>query len=222
MRCVADLKTHPEEWITGPAALCQPCLRGARRDIMALVRDYADLENVLADTGGLAERVAGTRERSIPLALGVDMLQRDIWHFLTTWEEITIEVCRLSAVPAGKTRDGWAVQRAVRILLPRLDTLAAIGPHAIFPAGPDNPPEDMTGAQAILTMRALHRRIGQALGRASLRHILVGPCWKCGIDGGLRRDDGDETVYCAFCTATSTWDTYHRDVIEMVAKTRAR
>jgi hypothetical protein len=200
-----------EQWADGPAQLCVGCLDVARRDLTGLVRDYVDLENVLAEVAGRLERVTGTRDRSIPLAVGAEALQRDIWHLLTTWEEIIIEHCGLRATPAGQTRDGFAVQRAARLLMPRLKILAGLGAWAVFPTGTDNPPADVTGAEAILAMRALHHRVGWAIGLRHLVHALAGACWQCGIHGGLRRNDGSEKVWCELCKAVSTWDDYMRE-----------
>lgn len=213
-------------WIEGPSQLCSTCLDVARLDVKALVRDYADLENVLPHPGGRLDWVSGaTPDPSVPISLAADALQRDVWHLLSTWEEIVREHCGLSSVHQLRVRQGWAVQRAVRVLSPRLPQLAAIGPVACFPDGFDSGPDEMTGAEAILAMRALHRRIGWAIGLRHLQHAMPGPCWVCRIDGGLRRDDGSEIVYCGLCGANTTWDDYHRDVFEPLvelAKTNGR
>src|SRR6476469_5085478 len=194
-------------WSPDGAQLCRHCLESARMDVQALVRDYADLENVMADTGAGLEWVTGTREASIPIALGAEALQREIWYLTTTWEVIIRDHCGLSEVPEQRVRDGWAVQRAVRIIAVRVPQLAAIEAISVYLDGPDSEsPVDMTGVQAILTMRRLHRRVGRAIGLRHLVHSMPGQCWKCEVDGGLRRDDGSETIYCALCGAVSPWE----------------
>lgn len=223
MRCLGDqCSENGGTWIPGPSRLCSTCLDTSRHDVKALVRDYADLENVMADLGGRLERVSGTQEPGVNIALGAEALQRDIWHTVTTWEEIIRDHSGLNDVYPGRTRDGWAVQRAVRILSPRLDVLSAMGPTAIFPRGIEHGPEDVTGIEAIQTMRRLHRRVGWAIGLRHLKHQLPGPCDNCGIEGGLRRDDGTEDVYCALCQSQSTWDDYRRQTTQLVQAHRRK
>lgn len=185
-------------------------------DIRGLIRDYADLENVMADLGGRLERVSGTQEPRVNLALGAEALQRDIWRTTTTWEEVLIDHCGLPPPPTGPVRDGWAVQRAVHIILPRLRILSSIGPTAVFPQGHEEAPENISGQEAILIMQALHRRVGWAIGLRHLVHELRGLCGACKIEGGLRREDGSEAVYCALCGVKSTWDDYQRECLAMV------
>jgi hypothetical protein len=172
------------------------------------VYDYLDLEQLLGVKINTREIfVAGTREPPVPYALGIDTLQRDIWHALTTWEEILREHVGLSE-PAQRVRAGWAVQHAVAILEPRLAQLVAIGPVAVYPLG-STEPVDETGLDAVATFTALHKRSRSALGLTRHIDMLYGECPACGYSA-LRRQSGSEVVYCDHCDDWRTWDEYRR------------
>lgn len=194
--------------------LCDPCLEVARRDLAALVFDYADLEQRIPKISGRAEHVSGTRDPAIPIDTGIEALQRAIWLTLTTWEEILRDAAGLSVVDEA-VRDGFAVQRAVRIIEPRLRLLAGLPAAAVMPLGPDGPPSVMTGAEAILALSRLHGVARSVLGLTRLTHELAGPCPQCHLQA-LRRDDGAEDIYCANCAHRGIWDDYLRSAPAMV------
>lgn len=206
--CRADHDGHGA-FVTG-LPMCEPCLDGGARDLRALVYDYLDLEQLLGvkiNTRGQDHRIAGTRELSVPYALGIDALQREIWHALTTWEEIVRDEVGLPE-PAHHVRVGWAVQHAVAVLEPRVAHLVALGPVAVYLPG-STEPVDQTGVDAMLTFMALHRRSRVALGLTRRIEMLYGECSACGW-AALRRESGSETVYCDHCHDSRTWDDYRR------------
>lgn len=198
--------------------LCDPCLDSAARDVRALVLDYLDLEQLLGvKVKSIELIIAGTRDPSTPYALGIDALQRAIWHTLTTWEEIIRERARL-AEPARQVRQGWAVQHAVAVLHPRINDLVMIGPTSVYPLDA-TVPEEQTGLDAILTFTALHRRARAALGLTRRIETVFGDCVQCGWTA-LRRESGSETVYCDNCHDCQTWDDYQRWLRLLYAEAR--
>jgi hypothetical protein len=217
-RCVADTRCRAWNRVDGlvDSPLCPACLEGAQHDVHALVLDYVDLEQHIAKVSLDAEVITGTRELSVPIALGVEALQRAIWLATTTWEEILREADRLEPT-AGPVRDGYAVHRAVRIIEPRLWLLASLPAVAIMIEGPDGPPSHVTGADAVLGMSRLHAAARSWLGLTRLVHEMPGECPDCGAIT-LRRDDGRETVYCALCAYRCTWDEYRRYVELSIAR----
>lgn len=211
---------------TGP--LCEACLLDARRAVEGLVWDYVDLEQQLPRHAGPVEHVSGTPEALTPLALTMDSLQRTITHTLMTFDEVLREVGGLPEPTRDRTRDGWRVQSASRVIASRLDILARLGPWACWPEGFVGDPVDVTGIQAIEMLVNLHRRARQVL--KLTRHIdqLWGECWLSGTpdrDGcgmwTLRREAGSETVYCGACGGTCTWDAYRERLAFVLAWARS-
>ncbi len=195
---------------TSDTALCEACLRVGQRVTRVLVYDYVDLEQHIARPAGGGEHVSGTKEQPIPLALGIEALQREIWLLTTTWEQILRDLDSL-ADPPTRVRDGWAVQHALAIIHPRVPQLANVPATTVMPHGPDGEPAEQTGAEGILAMVSLHGRVRATLGLTRLVHELPGECWRCGLPA-LRRDDGEDEVYCADCYATWTGQEYAREV----------
>jgi hypothetical protein len=192
--------------------LCSFCIDQGRIDVAALVGDYVSLEQKLADSSTSSEpHVSGTREPVLPLALGALTWQSDIHYVLTTWETVVRSRARLVDTPVC-VRAGWAVQRASRTLVAHLDVLASVGPVDILPEGPDGEWMTMTGAEGIIGMGHLHRRIYAVLGLTVLLHNLRGTCPSCYVDGGLRQENGSDTVYCSMCNARRTNGDYQSDL----------
>ena len=221
-RCVAETRCYEWDARRQVAAwtddqLCAACLRVAQRDVHALVYDYVDLEQAIVGVKRDTEMVSGTREQTLLIAAGIEALQRAIWLVTTTWEEIVRDVAHLST-PAARVRDGFAVQRAVETLEPRLRLLAGVGLVAVMPYGPDGPPTELTGAEGVLGMVALHAGTRSVLGITKLVNAMPGECSQCAMSTlrkddsteafALRRDNGSDTVYCANCGARWTWDEY--------------
>jgi hypothetical protein len=194
------------------AQLCDDCLRLARRDVAALVWDYADLEHrIPAGGGGLNTRVSGHRDPPTPIDLGVDALQRAIAHTLTVWEPPVREAAGLPRERTRGVRPGWAVAAAAGVIAPRVALMSTLGPVSGFHDGWDAGPVDHTGLDGLAALRRLHGRSRAILGATRLVHRLPGACSGCGMEA-LRRQDGRETVYCAACARRWTWDDYRRYV----------
>jgi len=204
-----------EGWDQG---LCDGCLRAGEAAVAGLVLDYVDLEQHIAAPRGAVEHVSGTRAPPIPLALGVEALQREIWLITVTWAEVLVDVDRLAELP-GRVRDGYAVQWAAAIIAPRVGRLAALPPTTVMPYGPDGEAAEHTGAEGLLAMVALHGRVRAALGLTRLVHELPGECRSCG-QPFLRRENGSDEIFCAGCFAWwGSSDDYHA-YAELVAGQR--
>jgi hypothetical protein len=210
----------------------------ADRDVPKLVYDYLDLEQLLPHASSSDEKISGSKEAPIPIAAHVEALQRSIWHVTTTWEGVLRDHCRLSEQVTRGVRDGWAVQTALQVITPRVRVLAAVGPVEVWrdgvPGHPDPPavdlpaqfrpvtatepvtgvpdPVETTGAEALLQLVSLHGRARHLLGITKLTHQLPGDCSHCGAQD-LRRDNGADTVYCAWCPdGRWSWVDYQRYV----------
>lgn len=206
-------------WVdSGP--LCRQCLDVAMRDVRALIYDYLDLEQLLpVQSGSRLEWVSGSRDPSVPLALGAEALQAEILHTLTLWDEVVRDFCGLSAPKIGRVRGGWAVQRAAETIAPRVGKLARVEAWPVLLDGMDGPLTDVSGVEAVLSFTALHRRARAALQLTRKIEAMAGYCWLrtvtygdgCGMPT-LRRESGSETVYCEHCGGRATWDDYRRQL----------
>ena len=207
-RCVAyDRRTRTAAEVDDRNPLCPGCLQVAQRDISRLAIDYADLHGHLYPSlGQWGDGQPGyTGEPAMPLRGDVEALQRAIWTTTTTWEEILRDHCGLSVNPH------LTVATAVAVLEPRVEMLARIGPVDLNGPTVHDPPEDMTGAEAILAMMRLHQHARSVLGLTDDTRRLPGYCQntKC-LRPDLRQDNGSETVYCGVCAATMTRDDYEK------------
>lgn len=235
-RCVAGLlcagldrrQERPRPALTEGRPLCTGCLARAASDVPKLSRDWADLENFLPPSTSRvmdpdAPAAIKGEDPTPPYRLAVDALQREIQHVATTWAAVLGEVEQLAEPVELGVRPGYAVAKAVRILGPRTDLLATIGPVAVFPTGSEDEPDDVTGAQALLALTRLHNRARTICGLDTLTHHLPGACPMCGnalimdregnpTDTVYRRPSGSETVYCSVCNSRRTWDDYRRYV----------
>jgi hypothetical protein len=217
--------------------LCDGCLTAAEPDIRGLVFDYLDLEQLHepAMSQAAKENTGGSRERPVPVNAHAEALQAEIVHATAVWEYELRVAGRLSDPgtfqPLWRTtvydsinlehdtsvqlkaRSGHLVQRAVGIIAPRLERLAAMPATVVCPAGVEDEPVAMFGWEAVHQLQALHQRARGMLGRTTRRFWIPGECWTCGAhptqttDGPLYRaeprDQGDPMqVWCDRCGAT--------------------
>lgn len=225
IRCAAGQRCRAYSPTDGPAPahltpLCEACLAGCAQTIHKLMLDWYDLEQTLARAASVGEVVSGTRDRPIPIRQDVEALQAEIRHVLCTWEQILRDHEHLSPPAPGRVRPGYAVQRAVRLLVPFAPVVACIPPVPVRPTGPTDAPEMLTGSDGLLGMVRLHGRAHYTLGLTAFTNSLPGECAQCGMaelataDGDRRlvlaRADGSDTVFCRHCGDRRTRDEYER------------
>lgn len=214
--------------------LCPECLRTAARDIALLPHDYVDLEQQLPPSLGEWSdgQPRGSGEPPAPLRTHVEALQREIVHVTTTWAAELRSRTNLVELPTRGVRDGWALQRAVDTLAPRVRMLAQLPPTAVFPTSVEDTPQDVAGWEAVLQLAELHHRARTLiLGRGRRRFWVPGECWQeaCAeahrqavVDGTPRGEwlwrsepsfaRDEPPVYCRYCGQYRTYDEYRRYV----------
>lgn len=188
--------------------LCDDDLRIAERDIRALRLDWRDLADQLIPSIGQwgDGQPPALGEHPMPLRGDVDALQREIWHVLTTWEEIIRDMCGLSIHESARQSQA-DVDTAVAILAPRIASLALIPAAAVFPTGCESEISHMTGVEAITAMGRLHGRARHHIGIDQDVRYLPGHCRHCSRPA-LRQQNGSDTVYCDVCDDRQTRDDY--------------
>lgn len=241
--CIADTRCHnydhqarhPALLAAGRTTLCPDCLRVAERDVRQLPSDYAALEQWLPRplsewSDGQPKRARG--ELPLPLREYVLVLQRHIWWVTTAWEPVVRELDRLSDEVRRGVREGWAVQRAVTVIAPRLHQLAEVGPvdmadyppiddtiSAPFVWGPDQrrpiAAVSPTGADGIHHLTRLHRLASAMTGLTERIRRLPGFCHACKEDEVLRQKHPlkfkhDPPVWCDNCGASQPYEDYER------------
>jgi hypothetical protein len=232
--CVSDTRCRGYDNATKLPApvttvpMCDPCLTGAERDVSNLVYDYVDLEQLQAPTLSQALNMQPSGKAAPPMPLNgqAEALQAEIVHVACTWEDVIRDHARLSARNTQPRRPGRQLDDAIRVLLPRLRQLAALGATDVYPTGCEDQPTDMTGWEAIHHLQHLHARARGMLGRTHRSTHLPGACSGCGLDE-LHRDDPRHPddpcdVYCANCQATWPHGDYQQYVTELVWPGRDR
>lgn len=230
--CVSDTRCRDYNPTTRQAAdthgcpLCDACLTAAERDIRALVYDYVDLEQLQAPalSQALHMQPSGKAAPPMPLNGAAEALQAEIAHVTTTWETEVRAAANLADTPTVR-RGGPNTQRAVSILTAHLRTLATLPATAVHPTGPEDPPADLTGWEAIHQFQRLHARARGMLGRTHRTIHLPGTCSGCAHDE-LRRDDPRHPedpcdVYCGNCHTTWPHTDYQQYVTQLVWPHRA-
>lgn len=215
------------------APLCESCLAVAQRDIAALSYDHRDLQALLAPSLSVwGDGTPHGTDGHAPLRLGVEALQRQIVAVLVTWEQAVRERHHLADVTYRGVRDGFAVVRAVSVLVPRVELLAMVGETMVLDYPVIDTSKDglaawearatmfrggtyatLTGAQGVLDLMVTHRRARSVLGLTAPVRRLPGNCDRCG--GELRQDQpreaGDEQpVYCGSCAVSMTYEDYRK------------
>jgi len=189
----------------------------------AMPRDYAALGAELGRPGHGTAAVRSPFGPRIPLALGTEALMRAMTESLASWHDRVAGVCSLTELPdrdeEGRriARDGWLLDRAVRILSPsgeesRLNALLALPPepmrraetHRLVQMLGDDAPDgtvrsgyaslrpELDGAAAGLEILRFHHMARAVLGETRERPVeLLGvPCrWEDCDMRALRRAD---------------------------------
>ncbi len=197
-----------------PDPLCLPCLGRDRRDIAALDVDYLDLAQ-LHETSlsqAIVEKTSGSAESPMLLAGHVEALQAEIVHVALTWEAELRAVCHLPGPetlapladwhttvskprPIARLRPAAALQRALRVIVPRVERLSKLPATPVCPTGVEDPFTDVEGWQAVQHLASLHGRARGFLGRTTRKFWIPGECWTCdarptpGVDGPLWRSE---------------------------------
>jgi ribosomal protein S27AE len=158
------------------------------------------LRLALVPSGGLSERVSGTRSPSVPLRLDVEALMRDLVGITAYWAAEVAAVVGLTTPPrridgVQRARDGWALTAACAMLRNRVSVLLALPPRWI---NGEPGPVELDGGDGALELFTIHLRARRALGLTRLVHRFREPCPQCSAKT-LTRPDGAETVMCASC-----------------------
>ena len=224
--------------LTDNQRLCDTDLNASTAAVHHLVRDYRDLEQLLAPPLGVwSDGQPRSTVAPAPIRLHPEALQRAIWHLTTTWAEILTDHHHLTD-PPSPVRQGYAVQWAVGVITPRVDVLVGLGGQLVANYAPADPDEVtvygtrrpailghyprtvrlayVTGARGLLDLAELHRRATVALGLTSPVRQLPGHCLAKGCGRAeLRQAEptraGDEPlVFCGHCGNGITRDDYER------------
>jgi hypothetical protein len=194
-----------DTWVParGPRAFCAPDKGKIANALAELPRLYVSLS---AELGSPSQASTATRSPfgpRLPLRGDIEAIMRAYAEVLTSWHERVAAVASLASPPephrdgSPSARPSWYVDRAVKVLKPRLDALLALQPEpmrraislrdlALMPEGTDGVVRsvyaavmiDLSGADAGLEVLALQRLAGRALGETRQRPVeLLGvPC----------------------------------------------
>ena len=190
--------------LKGPRAFCGPDEGKVATALAAMPGDYAALA---ADLGNPSQEGSAIRSPfgpRIPLRLGTEALMRAMTESLTSWHDRVAGVDSLTELPdrdeEGRriARDGWLLNRAVKVLSPRLGALLALSKepvrraathHLVLLLGDDAPDgtvrsgyaalrPDLDGGDAGLEILRFHRMTRAVLGETRPKPVeLIGvPC----------------------------------------------
>jgi hypothetical protein len=136
---------HLPDWATTPGGLCRTDTTKTLRAVEQLPRDYLELGLLLAKTGSRVDApTGGTRERPVPLRLGVLTLQEEITAEVELWAEAVADQHGLpwhsqNARTARATHAGRALAAGCTLLSTRHDALLALPPVGHLAWAPSEP-----------------------------------------------------------------------------------
>jgi hypothetical protein len=191
--------------IARTSEICQGCVNRSRRELGMLRYDYVDLSQLIvpADSRSDAHIFRPKPESSPPIDLHAFTLRSQIAEAVVATEEA---VRRLAGYRANcaPTREGWAVDHAVRFLSERIDSIASV--RSVF-YGPES---DADGLTMLLEFGGLHRAAQRVVGLLAPTVGLPGDCPKCAVPALRRRADVENHVWCAHCHLSMTRVDYYR------------
>lgn len=190
-RCKARVKDDEGEFhgagVEDAETLCRPCEFSCFEAIRKLGTDY-DLLAEAARNGQSVQagpKVSGSRERPIPLPVGIDALITDIDNETTRW---ALRITRGESLPRAT---GESIHRCVTILSAALGTLIDLPAQSVTvwipqPDGGDYQTREAAtqvfdGVDAVLRLSRLHQRAQSMLGLTEVTAWLNESCHVCGL-----------------------------------------
>ncbi len=200
--------------INAAEGLCDACTRHLRQAIVDMPQDYIDLEAVLGGTrDGLRQLVSGTRDLPVPLSLTIAAVQAELVHEAQCWAESTADVLGVwwDTQAARDSRPGPVLERAARLLENSVSVLLAL--RGVVHTGWTDDDEwttlDRDGLDSADVLLDLHHRVQAVTGQKRLINRISDPCPSCDRVA-LQHPDGSDTITCAVCGNSFTWDEYQR------------
>lgn len=196
---------------SGPCNLCEPCENEFTLMMKSLVSDYIGLSRMIARANGFYdEKTARPKPASSPpIDLGVDELRSDMVRVVGIWEREVRTYVGLPPRPPGSVRQGYALHEGVKVLWPRVDLMAGLGPTLPTVHLARYRPVALSGKDALFCLRALHWRARSKIGLQPREYRLPGDCPGCSSPL-LVRVDGEDLVRCSACTSVLTYVQYQR------------
>lgn len=217
-RCADRARADTGEWVGAElrvvAGLCRICGARGRDAAGQLPTDYAELSLLLAPSGSAGGTpVSGTRERPVPIRLGVEALMAEIDAEVSWWAESVLDSLGAADIAWAddvirRKRPGARIDYGARILRYYWDDLLAL-PVQTHVVHDDGRVEflERDGLDAADVILNLHQRVAVTAGRADRVTRLPAPCPHCQTTA-LVRANGAENVTCRCCSAILRPDEY--------------
>lgn len=209
--------TETGEWagaeLRAVAGLCRICGSRGRDAVTQLPTDYAELSMLLAPSRtGAGTPISGTRERPVPIRLGVEALMAEIDAEVSWWAESVLDSLGAADVAwandVNRKRPGARVDYGARILRYYWHELLTL-PTQLHVVHDDGRHEylERDGLDAADVILNLHQRVAALAGRTDRVTRLPAPCPKCHTTA-LVRANGAENITCRCCSAILRPDEY--------------
>ncbi len=196
--CRQRTRQHPDPGQREHGSLmCDSCVQAADRALVRLVYDYRDLENTLprSISHWFDGQPAAGRSYPTPLNESVDELQRTMVALAQHAHRVAAQLDGLSEPPRS-CRPGFALQRSIEVVLPRVRLLA----------------RDRRGVDNLVGLTMVHQKARVILGLNHRKTRMPGDCSGC-MATHLLQDEprfaGDPlVVYCGSCGRTWSREEY--------------
>lgn len=208
--------------INATQGLCDTCTKHVERAIGELPTDYVTLNTLLGKGSTVgAEPITMTKELPVPIRLHIEGLQRELVAETVNWATSVAHVLNIDWSPPGRTRPGWHLDRACRLLARAPSAFLALRDekHIVWEHG-QRRVVARDGLDGALTLLRLHHKARAFMGKTKLVHRLPVPCPRC-ESMSLEREDGQDNIDCTACDRRYTWAEYEYLCLALVDRKMA-
>jgi hypothetical protein len=189
-------------------SICEGCRNRSISELRMLRLDYVDLTQILPPSSAMSQvKIFRPKPESMPpLNLPAFTLRHHIAHVVLLADHHVREHYGPRLAPP--TREGAALDHALRHLETRVGDLAALG----VTVGYWDPSAELTtaldGPSMLLLFGELHRRARVMLGLNAPTLTLPGECPNCQVAALRQRADEPQRVWCQACKSALDRDSY--------------
>lgn len=243
-RCLRGNQCEAPEVVDGQTvggradrALCRACEDATAAALTAAPRLHAQLRALSTDRGprsALSDKVTRSRTGSFGLNATPLHLAEGLWWHLTGWADEVISTAGRPTVDRTSQPAHEQVVDACVLLARYLSVWVAHRPVEFqvtrSNADPDDPKAQPTGDTVTAVQAGWEGCAWLIAWRTSAERLLKlpvlvhhppEPCPQCDQEGGLRREDGADKVWCVWCRKSWTLDTYQVFVHAWMRDTQA-
>lgn len=189
--------------------ICTACENRGRQELNMLRYDYVDLSQLMPkpDSRGEVRIFRPLPESSPPISVAVFALRTEVAYVVAHTSETLRQFLGRRTGRAWPTREGWRLDQDVAFLINHVGDIARIPATTLMWSTEALEPTARTGADMLLVIGDLHRRVRKLCGLDPRTISVPGYCPECHLPALMRQEDDVDTLWCNNCrTRLSSFD----------------